>query len=373
MRCIQHTDCITEYCDIQQNTCADAPPCFDKTLTPGETDIDCGGPCEKCPESKTCAEATDCEEGLHCKPDTKTCSSEVPGDEDHDGVLDDTDECFGTPADETADEKGCGPSQTYSLGDDINDRWRMDHFGCIECPEAAADADPDKDGLTNIQEFTQGTNPTKKDTDGDGWKDGVELEKGTSPTDPASRPPSIFLGFLWVLLILLVIAGASYGAYILYKVQQEKKKKPAPAEKERPAEKEEKISAAEEIAKLKAFAKEEELPEKNWISLEKAIKKKPLPPKKFAEALEKLRKIAHKERALPEQPLLRLRAMLEEISEEERTELLARWKMLKAGLLTKAEIEELLKRLKITAEYFHAHKEEMEKELEHYGKKKHKK
>jgi hypothetical protein len=249
----------------------------------------------------------------------------------------------------------------------------MDHFGCIECPEAAADADPDKDGLTNIQEFTQGTNPTKKDTDGDGWKDGVELEKGTSPTDPASRPPSIFLGFLWVLLILLVIAGASYGAYILYKVQQEKKKKPAPAEKERPAEKEEKISAAEEIAKLKAFAKEEELPEKNWISLEKAIKKKPLPPKKFAEALEKLRKIAHKERALPEQPLLRLRAMLEEISEEERTELLARWKMLKAGLLTKAEIEELLKRLKITAEYFHAHKEEMEKELEHYGKKKHKK
>ncbi len=369
MRCIQHADCKTEYCDIQQEICVDAPPCADKLLTTGETDIDCGGPCEKCKEDQNCAEKTDCSEELYCTPDTKKCSSEIPGDEDHDGILDDIDDCFGTPADETPDEKGCGPSQTFTLGDDINDRWRMDHFKCIDCPEAATDADPDKDGLTNLQEFTQGTNPTKKDTDGDGWKDGVELDKGTSPTDPASHPPSIFLGFLWTIFILLLIAGAGYGIYIVLQARKEKKK-PAIAEKyaiERPPAK---ITAAEEIAKLKEFAKEEEIPEKDWISLEKVIKKKPLPPKKFAEAIEQLRKIAHKERAKPEQPLMRLRAMLDEIGEDEKIELLARWKMLKAGLLTKAEIEELLRRLKITAQYYHAHKEELDQELAHYGRRK---
>ncbi len=372
-RCIIDTDCATEYCDIKENTCTDAPPCADKLLTEGETDVDCGGPCEKCEEGKTCSENTDCLEELHCKPDTKTCSSEPAGDEDHDGVLDDSDECPGTPADDTANEKGCGLSQQFSLGDEINDKWRMDHFGCTQCPEAAADADPDKDRLTNLQEFTQGTNPTKKDTDGDGWKDGVELEKGTSPTDPASHPTSIFLTFLWVLFILLLIAGAGYGVYIYAKAQEEKKKKPALAEKERPAIAEEKISTAEEIAKLKKFAKEEEIPEKDWISLEKAIKKKPLPSRKFAEAIERLRKIAHKEHIKPEQPLQRLRAMLEELKDEDRTELLARWKMMKAGLLTKAEMEELFRRLKITAKYYHEHKAELETELEHYGKHKHKK
>ncbi len=369
LRCIQHSDCTTDYCDITQNICIDAPPCADKALTEGETDIDCGGDCEKCADGKACAENLDCAEGLHCKPDTKTCSSELSGDEDHDSILDDLDKCLGTPADETIDENGCGPSQKFSLGDDINDRWRMDHFGCIECPEAAADADPDKDGLTNLQEFQQGTNPTKKDTDGDGWKDGAELEKGTSPTDPASHPPSIFLGFLWTLFILLIIAGAGYGVYIFLQTRKEKEK---PAVAEKPAEYKPAVKAitADEIAKLRTFAKEEELPEKDWISLEKEIKKKPLPHKKFVEALERLRKMAHKEHVLPEQPLLRLRAMLDEVSEEERTELLARWKMMKAGLLTKAEIQELLRRLKITAEYYHAHKTELEQELLQYGKRK---
>jgi hypothetical protein len=365
--CKQHSDCATDYCDINTKTCDDAPPCADKVLSEGETDTDCGGPCERCAEGKTCQEHTDCTEGLSCKPDTKVCTSEPIGDDDQDGLTDDVDKCLGTPLDEEVDEEGCGLSQKFSLGDDINDKWRMDHFGCIECPEAAATADPDKDGLTNIEEYKQGPNPVKKDTDGDGWKDKTELDKGTSPTDSASHPPSIFLGFLWVLFLLLVLGGLGYGAYILLQMQKEKKK-PA-AQVERPAAKPaEKISAEEEIRKLKTFAKEEELPEKDWIQLEKAIKKKPLPPRKFAEALEKLRKIAHKERTLPEQPLLRLREMLEELNEEERTEIISKFKLFKAGLLSRQEIEELFRRLKITAEYYKSHKEELEKELEQYGR-----
>jgi len=366
--CIRHTDCTSGYCDILQSICKDPPPCANKVLDAPETDIDCGGPCDRCLESKNCEEQTDCAEGLHCKPEVKICTSEPVGDEDLDGIMDDVDKCLNTPPGETANAEGCGPSQTFSLGDEINDKWRMDYFGCIDCPEAAADKDADKDGLTNIEEFRAGTNPIKKDTDNDGWKDKAEIERGTNPTDPASHPPSTFLGFLWILFVILAIAGIGYGVYILLQMQKEKKKVPIVERKEAVPPK---AIVEDEIQKLKAFAKEEELPEKEWISLEKEIKKKPLPPKKFEEALERLRAIAHKERIMPEKPLLKLRAMLEEIGEDEKKDLLAKWKLLKAGLLTKEEIAELFHKLKITSEYYKTHKAELEKELEHYGKRKH--
>jgi pectin methylesterase-like acyl-CoA thioesterase len=38
--------------------------------------------------------------------------------------------------------------------------WQQQYFGCTLCPEAAADADPDGDGLTNDAEFLAGTDPT---------------------------------------------------------------------------------------------------------------------------------------------------------------------------------------------------------------------
>ena len=50
-------------------------------------------------------------------------------------------------------------SATYALSDGVPDWWRQLNFGCISCPEAAANADPDGDGFSNAQEFTAGTDP----------------------------------------------------------------------------------------------------------------------------------------------------------------------------------------------------------------------
>ncbi|OGI21876.1 MAG: hypothetical protein A2808_01840 [Candidatus Moranbacteria bacterium RIFCSPHIGHO2_01_FULL_55_24] len=45
--------------------------------------------------------------------------------------------------------------------------------------------DGDQDNLTNEEESLYGTNPQKKDTDGDGYSDGVEVESGYNPLIPA--------------------------------------------------------------------------------------------------------------------------------------------------------------------------------------------
>lgn len=45
--------------------------------------------------------------------------------------------------------------------------------------------DSDQDGLSNDEEKLYGTDETKKDTDGDGYSDGVEIESGYDPLKPA--------------------------------------------------------------------------------------------------------------------------------------------------------------------------------------------
>jgi len=77
----------------------------------------------------------------------------------------------------------------------IPDSWAIAH-GLDPNDPAMPFEDPDHDGLTNLQEFQNGTDPHNPDTDGDGLTDGQEvLMYGTSPllvsTDGTGIPDGI--------------------------------------------------------------------------------------------------------------------------------------------------------------------------------------
>jgi hypothetical protein len=65
----------------------------------------------------------------------------------------------------------------------IADAWETAHGLSLSSDNRAAD--PDGDGLTNLQEYILGTDPTKADTDGDGLSDGWEVQYGFNPTKAA--------------------------------------------------------------------------------------------------------------------------------------------------------------------------------------------
>jgi hypothetical protein len=82
--------------------------------------------------------------------------------------------------------------QLYSVmtdtdGNGLPDTWQMLYFGHLGVDP---NADPDGDGLSNLQEYLHHTNPLESDTDGDGIPDGWEIAHGLNPTynDAAEDP-----------------------------------------------------------------------------------------------------------------------------------------------------------------------------------------
>ena len=73
-------------------------------------------------------------------------------------------------------------------GDGMSDTWERANFGNLD---AGPGEDPDQDGLTNLQEFQQNTNPKNADSDGDGVSDGVEVSLGSDPRNGADAPASL--------------------------------------------------------------------------------------------------------------------------------------------------------------------------------------
>ena len=65
-----------------------------------------------------------------------------------------------------------------SDADGLPDPWETEELGGLD---QNAEGDGDSDGLTNGEEYVQGTDPGSDDTDGDGLKDGEEIAAGTDP------------------------------------------------------------------------------------------------------------------------------------------------------------------------------------------------
>lgn len=69
--------------------------------------------------------------------------------------------------------------------DGIPDDWEVQNRLDYTRPEDA-ELDPDNDGLTNLQEFENGTDMNQSDTDGDGQLDGIEVLYFSDPLNPGN-------------------------------------------------------------------------------------------------------------------------------------------------------------------------------------------
>jgi len=105
-------------------------------------------------------------------------------------------------------------------GDGMDDTWEEKYKLNPRDPSDAIQ-DPDKDGLTNREEYeltvTGGylgdLNPLDKDTDQDGYDDKREVDGGFDPTDPNSKPQPILAVIFLSLGILMMGGGFGYVAY----------------------------------------------------------------------------------------------------------------------------------------------------------------
>ena len=178
--CNANSDCLSDFCD--SGICGIADTCSDGILNGNESDVDCGGVCgDKCQLGRSCGIEEDCDEGLECI--SRVCTKTRSAD------LKDTDE------------------------DGIPDEWEVEH-GLDPSDPSDAYADFDGDGLTNIQEYTFGTNPNIVDTDGDRVTDKDEIiNEGTDPLDPISKPGGIGGILIWAVILIMVFGGGSYGIY----------------------------------------------------------------------------------------------------------------------------------------------------------------
>ncbi len=231
LHCEQDSDCLsggycneTNECDFLSNKKNETNHCNDGKLDNDETDIDCGGslcgPCsigEQCNNNLDC-KSNNCDNGV-CKKEVKTCDESI--DSDCDGVPNEDDLCPGTERGAEVDVDGCSDNQKNetpspkvedSDNDGMPDTWEINH-GLNPNDPSDANEDPDKDGLTNIEEYRLNTDPHVADSDGDGFSDGQEYNAGTDPNDPDSHPEGHSKMFLWILILIIILGVVGFFAY----------------------------------------------------------------------------------------------------------------------------------------------------------------
>lgn len=91
-------------------------------------------------------------------------------------------------------EAGKNQNATGSL--EMADVWLAKYFTAEELKNpqiSGPEADPDKDGLNNYQEFLHGTKPKSPDSDSDGQDDGFEVANATNPLFSESSSTAAFI------------------------------------------------------------------------------------------------------------------------------------------------------------------------------------
>jgi DNA-binding MarR family transcriptional regulator len=109
-------------------------------------------------------------------------------------------------------------AQEDTDGDGMPDEWEDTH-GLNSTNSTDAEEDPDSDGLTNSQEYDNGTDPHNPDSDYDGYNDGWEVRNNTDPNDDESPRKTAedkgdaddsdysfcFLGLIFIIAFIVVI------------------------------------------------------------------------------------------------------------------------------------------------------------------------
>ncbi len=366
--------------EMEQNkTALMSSQCSNGIMDGDETTTDCGGSCLKCAEGEQCQTDADCIPTFSCiqHPQTgfKICAGaellrtfEKLRDSDNDG---------------------------------LPDWWEEKYFG--DKTIANPDDDPDKDGLTNLEEYRyyekigNEISPVNWDSDGDGWSDGKEIQKESNPFDINVHPPSLW--WIWLIIILLLLVSFLTTSYVGYKIFGHKKGKKTEMEQQQTKKAEAKKQLEKSWQKIAAEAsrikealtpKKEDYPlitelsedylagaksEKErvagiFIKLQNFLEGKPIERLERGEAIEKLRKLKQGGETIKEPFETLIKLAVDRYPKEERLALLKKLQLLRAGLLSDSEREELFRKLREIAKYWETHKELLRREIQKWLKSK---